>query len=133
MYRIVSYECVQLTGFFRKRYGTCVIFPWNRAEELATATVSAWKAKYQGHTKAVFLYSLARWNTEQGAQSSSVPVQPAEAAYTNVITILQSSGTGKLCLLYETASDVFTIPINLQFSTREHRSNCCCLDCVLTN
>jgi len=124
-YRIISYECARLTWFFRTRYGTCVVFPWVRAEELAKATVDAWKVKYEGTAKNIFLHCLAGWNSERKDQSTSVPDQAeesVEAAYINVITILQSSGTGKSRLLYETAADVFTIPINLRTGTREYRS-----------
>jgi hypothetical protein len=120
-YRIVPQEYTLLTRF-SSRYGTRGFTPVNRAEELATATAKAWKGRYEGNAKKIFLQSLLEWNDERKRLSGGDPIQKAgslEAAYINVITIIQSSGTGKSRLLHETAADVFTVPINLRASPSE--------------
>lgn len=91
----------------------------------ATATVKAWKVKYVGSAKEIFLHSLGEWNRERARLATATPAQredSAEAAYINVIAIIQSSGTGKSRLLYETAADIFTIPINLRLGDGERSS-----------
>jgi hypothetical protein len=79
--------------------------------------------KYEGNTKEIFLDVLAAWNFDRERLALGIPGQEAasaEAAYINVNTIIQSSGTGKSRLLHETAEDIFTIPINLRDSNREY-------------
>lgn len=63
------------------------------------------------------------WNGERRRLLAGDAMQTegsVEAAHINVVTIVQSSGTGKSCLLYETAADIFTIPLNLHNSRGEH-------------
>ena len=69
--------------------------------------------------------SLEMWNEDRrrlSTASTAQTKQAAEAAYINTIAIIQSSGTGKSRLLHETATDIFTIPINLRISECERSS-----------
>ncbi len=85
--------------------------------------MNAWKAEYKGNAKETFISSLIEWNGERRRLLAGDAMQTegsVEAAYINVVTIVQSSGTGKSRLLYETAADIFTIPLNLRNSRGEH-------------
>lgn len=79
------------------------------------ASESAWQGSYEGNSHLVFCNALADWNGTRKALGSteSRPYQ-VEAPYLNVITMVQSSGTGKSRTIYEVATHVFTIPINLR-------------------
>ncbi|KAF8218993.1 hypothetical protein L208DRAFT_1523899 [Tricholoma matsutake] len=77
----------------------CHLLP-NEDVEL-TALRSAWHDSYLGNNHQLLF-----------ANTNAIP--PTEKAYSNQITIVQSSGTGKSRMVHEQVNLVFTIPFNLR-------------------
>jgi hypothetical protein len=75
------------------------------------ATRKAWEGDYEGNAVQLFLHPLSHWNENRMTLAGS---DTTEGAYCNLVSIIQSSGTGKSRLVHETAGFVFTIPINLR-------------------
>ena len=65
------------------------------------ALQSAWNDNYSGNYHELLLYNI-----------NEIP--QTEKAYSNQISIVQSSGTGKSRMVHEQANLVFTIPFNLR-------------------
>ena len=73
------------------------------ADTFAEALKSAWRDNYHGENHKLLFANINR-------------ISRTQKAYSNQISIVQSSGTGKSRMVHEQANLVFTIPFNLRES-----------------
>jgi hypothetical protein len=53
-----------------------------------------------------------------------------EGPYSNVVSIIQSSGTGKSCMVDQLVRSVFTIPFNIRSANDDHGISLSCSYCI---
>jgi hypothetical protein len=69
------------------------------------ATEYAWKAAYRGRDHELLENNIKKMNEERKHHTS---------IYSNMVSMIQSSGTGKSRMVHELARRVFTLPFNLR-------------------
>ncbi|KZT00611.1 uncharacterized protein LAESUDRAFT_753114 [Laetiporus sulphureus 93-53] len=94
-----TFESIRNFSLFRRVISTEEII-----SEMSQPTISAWSRNFYGTAHQTLYSSIERMN------SSRVP----EQLYSNYISIVQSSGTGKSRTVDEMARLVFTFPFNLR-------------------
>ena len=87
----------------------CLEVPLVSADAIRPVTKRAWDANYQGGAAELL---------ERIVISATTEPELANAHYTNQISIIQSSGTGKSRTVDELAKKLFTFPFNLRQTER---------------